>query len=150
MFYRPPLRVAVAVFVVLGAYVVARAAAPATTPATTRAAGFYEGFKRDLELLRDVREWSGPGEQKKVRGSTPAAEQAAARIFGNVGFLHRSRAEVLRLLGDPKTVSDFGRPDAGGDSDPLVYVFDVGWAASTYTLTFRGGRCVGVAVEFGA
>ena len=144
MSYRLPFYVLMASLIVP-----AVAHAQATTAPTTKHAAFYDGFNRDVELLRDVHEWPAAGAQK-VRGSTPAAQQAAARIFSNVGFLHRSREEVRRLLGDPKTISDYGRPDAGGESDPLVYVFDSGLGGSTYTLTFRGGCCVGVAVEFGA
>jgi hypothetical protein len=106
-----------------------------TRPAKKLKAEPYEGFRADQALLRKHlihRMKDG----KEVKASSAEACLAAQRIFSRVSFLFRSRAEVLEMLGDPATVSDYGE-SAGNDPDsPLVYIFDSGLGGLQYTLGF--------------
>src|SRR5688572_4882295 len=95
-------------------------AQPATAP--TRSQGLYEEFETDVALLRDTQALKQP-DNTIIRGSSTQAQESARHIFSRVAFLHRTRAEVLGLLGDPETVSDYGVPADEGDDQPLVYNF---------------------------
>ena len=61
-------------------------------------------------------------------------------MFSKVDFRGMAKAEVLRLLGDPKTISAYGVPMAAGDDAPIVYRYDTGFGGCQYTLRFKRGR----------
>jgi hypothetical protein len=87
----------------------------------------YEGFKADQALLRKQVILKANDGGKDTKASSGEAIDAAQRVFSRVSFLLRSRKEVLDLLGDPATISDYGRPAGEDPSSPLVYVFDTGF-----------------------
>jgi len=91
----------------------------------------YKGFATDQALLRKTMRLP---QKPVVNASSPEACHAAQRIFKRIPFLFRTRAEVLKLLGDPATVSDYGQPAKASSS--LVYIFDTGFGGLQYTLTF--------------
>lgn len=129
--------------VIVGALVGAAAGdqpAKGDKPPKKEAPPLYEGFKADQALLRKtvVHEVKG-GRKDTVRASSPEACQAARRIFERVSFLFRTRAEVLELLGDPATISDYNDPVGKDPSSPLVYVFDTGLGGLKYTISFAKG-----------
>jgi hypothetical protein len=144
----PALSVAVALaaFWALGATTAPSAdPGPATRP--TKDLGLYDGFDADAAMLRDVHELKKP-DGNTIRGSSPKAQGAAHRIFSRIAFLYRSRDEILQMLGDPRTLSDYGQAAGKDKNDPLVYKFDSGDAGQMYTLGFSGDRCVSVTVDF--
>ena len=96
----------------------------------------YEGFKSDQALLRKHLIHKAKDGSKDIKASSTEAIQAAQRIFSRVSFLFRSRQEVLELLGDPATISDYGKPAGKGSSSPLVYVFDMGLGGLEFTISF--------------
>ena len=104
--------------------------------AQDKAAEPYVGFKSDQALLRkqQIVKVSDGGKDLKV--SSGEAIQAAQRIVSRVSFLFRSREEVLDLLGDPATISDYGKPQGKDPSSPLVYVFDTGLGGLQFTISF--------------
>lgn len=107
----------------------------------------YEGFEADRALLRKtVRLGGGPG-RPAVNASSGEAIDAAQRTFRNVPFLFKTRQDVLDILGDPATVSDYGEPSADRPDSPLVYRFDHGYGGNQYTLGFDGGRVDRIRVE---
>jgi hypothetical protein len=97
----------------------------------------YEGFKSDQALLRKHIIHKGRDGGKDTTASSAKAIDAAQRIFSRVSFLFRSREEVLNLLGDPATVSDYGQPAGTDPSSPLVYVFDTGLWGLKFTISFN-------------
>lgn len=108
----------------------------------------YEGFKADQALLRKQAVFESKDDAKDTKASSPEACQAAQRIFARVPFLFRTKSEVLELLGDPATVSDYGEAAEKGLSSPLVYVFDTGFGGLQYTIGFDGeGRVSRVQVD---
>lgn len=113
------------------------------------AAGPYEGFKADQALLRKQLIHKARGGGKDTRASSAEACEAAQRVFARVAFLYRTRDEVLGLLGDPATISDYNAPAGKGPASPLVYVFDSGWGGYKYTIRFGEllGRVRVTAVE---
>ena len=95
----------------------------------------YEGYERDRVLIRSTYRLSAP----VGNASSGEAIQAAHRIFKNIRFVGLSRAQVLAILGDPKTISDYGiTADAAADS-PLTYRFDSGDGGSEYVIRFAKG-----------
>ena len=96
----------------------------------------YEGFKADQALLRKRLIHKANDGIKDTTASSIEAIDAARRIFSRVSFLFRSREEVLNLLGDPATTSDYGRPTDKDPSIPLVYVFDTGYGGLMFTISF--------------
>ncbi|MDI1312703.1 hypothetical protein [Prosthecobacter sp.] len=95
----------------------------------------YEGYERDRVLIRSTYRLSAP----VVNASSGEAIQAAHRIFKNIRFVGRSRAQVLAILGDPKTISGYGvAADAAADS-PLTYRFDSGFGGWEYVIRFAKG-----------
>ena len=76
--------------------------------AILHAADPYEGYSSDRELLRSTTEIPAGGDSdQKIKASSAQAMQAAHRLFSRVSFLFRSRDEVLEVLGDPATISDY-------------------------------------------
>jgi len=95
----------------------------------------YEGYERDRVLIRSTYRLSAP----VLNASSGEAVQAAHRIFKNIRFVGLSRAQVLAILGDPKTISGYGvTADAAADS-PLTYRFDSGFGGCEYVLRFAKG-----------
>jgi hypothetical protein len=102
----------------------------------------YKGFEADRVLIRKTVRI-----KPSLNASSPEAIQASLRIFERVPFLFKTREEVLKLLGDPSTISGYGKR-AGPDPDsPLVYVFDSGYGGSQYTIGFLGGKVNRVQVD---
>ena len=130
-------------------FVAAPAGAAGDAPATDKAAEPYEGFKADQGLLRKQLIHKGKNGGKDTKASSAEACEAARRIFARVAFLYRTRDEVLGLLGDPATISDYNEPAGKGPASPLVYVFDSGWGGYKYTIRFGEllGRVRVTAVE---
>ena len=102
----------------------------------------YEGYAKDLQLLRDHYEINVEG--KPIKASTGEAVAAARRLFTKVPFLFCSRDEILRILGDPATISDYGVKAKEGENASLVYRFDTGWGGAQYKLSFWKNSVVGV------
>ena len=100
----------------------------------------YSGFQQDRADLRDTYLI----EKQNIRASTGRAGAAATRIFSRITFIGMSKNEVLRLLGDPKTISDYGEKRGKGADDPLVYRFDSGWGGNQWTVLFQNGAVTGV------
>lgn len=95
----------------------------------------YEGYERDRVLIRSTYRMSAP----MVNASSGEAVQAAQRIFKNVRLVGLSRAQVLAILGDPKTISGYGvAADTAADS-PLTYRFDSGFGGWEYVIRFAKG-----------
>ena len=100
----------------------------------------YKGYSVDRDLLRDTIEIAiaAPSE-KKIKASSEKAIQAAQRLFSNVSFLFKKRSEVIEILGDPATLSDYGIKNQAKEDSDLVYLFDSGFGGAQYTLKFRNG-----------
>ena len=96
----------------------------------------YEGFRADQALIRKHLILKVSDGAKNMTTSSGEAIAAAQRIFSRVSFLFRSREEVLDLLGDPATISDYGRPAGKDPSSPLVYIFDTGLGGMMFTISF--------------
>ena len=94
----------------------------------------YEGFKADKALLRKQFVHKAGG--KDTKASSGEACQAADRIFSRISFLNRTRDEVLELLGDPASISDYNQPAGTDPTSPLEYVFDTGLGGTKYTIRF--------------
>jgi hypothetical protein len=101
-----------------------------------RPAYLYPEFEADQKLLRQLLIHKAKDGGKDTKASSGEACAAAERIFSRVAFLFRTRAEVLELLGDPATISDYNDPASAEPMSPLVYVFDSGFGGWKYTLTF--------------
>ena len=97
----------------------------------------YEGFQQDLADLRDT--YVIEGQIGQIHASTGKAGAAARRIFTRITFVEMSKEAVLRLLGDPETISDYGIPMGPGVDDPLVYRVCSGRGGSQWTILFQDG-----------
>jgi hypothetical protein len=95
----------------------------------------YEGYARDRVLIRSTYRLSAPA----VDASSGEAVQAAQRIFKNIRFVGLSRAQVLAILGDPKTISDYGTTANAAADSPLTYRFDSGFGGWDYVIRFAKG-----------
>jgi len=105
----------------------------------------YDGYEKDLKLLRDHYEIKSDG--KMIKASSGKAVSAAHRLFSTVSFLFRSRETVLEILGDPATISAYGVKVEEKKDSPLVYRFDTGFGGAEYKLTFRQKEVVGIEVK---
>lgn len=95
----------------------------------------YEGYERDRVLIRSTYRLSAP----VVNASSAEAIEAAHRIFKNIRLVGLSRAQVLAILGDPKTISGYGvAADSAADS-PLTYRFDSGFGGCEYVIRIAKG-----------
>lgn len=120
--------------------------ATAESPETRKREAFYEGFPQDQKALRKTVRLRVTGVGKQfVDASSAEACLAARRIFGRISFLFRSRDEILGLLGEPATISDYNQRPM--PKDTLVYVFDSGFGGWRYTMRFRHDRCYAVEAE---
>ena len=104
----------------------------------------YDGYGKDLKLLRDHYEIKSDG--KMIKASSGEAVSAARRLFSKVSFLFRSRETVLEILGDPATISAYGVKAEEKKDSPLIYRFDTGFGGSEYKLTFRQDEVVKIEV----
>jgi len=95
----------------------------------------YEGYERDRVLIRSTYRLL----ESKINASSGEAGQAAQRIFKNIRFVGLTRQQVLGILGDPKTISDYGIAADGAADSPLTYRFDSGFGGWEYTLRFAKG-----------
>ena len=95
----------------------------------------YSGFKQDRADIRDTYLF----EKQNIRASSGKAAAAAERIFSRISFIGKSKEQVLRLLGDPETISDYGIKQGQGGDDPLVYRFDSGFGGNQWTILFQNG-----------
>ncbi len=108
----------------------------------------YDGFEDDQAALRTtVRLKVTSALTDTVNASSPKACEAARRVFGRVSFLFKKRDDILKLLGDPETISDYNERAKADPNAPLVYVFDIGFGGWRYTLKFSNGECFGVEVD---
>jgi hypothetical protein len=96
----------------------------------------YNEFKADQSLLRKHLVHKAKDGSKDTKASSGEACQAAQRIFSRISFLFRTRAEILELLGDPATISDYNEPAGKDLASPMVYIFDTGFGGLKYTISF--------------
>jgi hypothetical protein len=75
-----------------------------------------------------------------IKASSAEAGSAARRLFTKVPFVGMSREQVLRILGDPKTISDYGIAAAETPDSSLSYRFDSGYGGWEYILHFQDGH----------
>jgi hypothetical protein len=103
---------------------------------------FYGGYQEDIKLMRktEIRE----RRSGSATVSTLEAIGAANRIFSKIDFVGMSREEVLALLGDPGTISDYARPAAPDVDEPLAYCMTNGRYGATWVVEFKGGQVVNV------
>ena len=108
----------------------------------------YPGFRADQKVLaKTVTLKVTSATQKTVDASSAEACAASRRVFERISFLFKQRQDVLALLGEPSTISDYNRKAVDKPDAPLVYVFDSGFGGWQYTLTFVRGTCVGIVAE---
>ena len=97
----------------------------------------YAGFEADRALMRRTELMpAGGANPKSLNVSSGEAIAAARRVFSRTPLLFRTRAEILELLGDPGTISDYNDPATAGEADPLEYRFDTGFGGFQVTLSF--------------
>jgi hypothetical protein len=85
----------------------------------------------DLKLMWETQPLGGspyPAHGPNPRSSTDRAINAASRVFNTVELIGKTRDEVVKLLGDPKTSSDsiYNFPFWPARQGSLVYRFDCG------------------------
>ncbi len=51
-------------------------------------------------------------------------------------MLFKTKSEVLQILGDPATISDYAAP-AKADDKTLIYRFDSGYGGLQFSISFR-------------
>ena len=117
-----------------------------TYESAAAAGELYDGYANDLKLLRDQYEIqlkSG----KTMKASSAKAVGAARRVFAKVSFLFKGREEVIQILGDPASISDYGIKMEKRMDSPMIYRFDTGYVRGTYKLTFRRNIVAGVQIS---
>ena len=95
----------------------------------------------DLRLMWETRKLGGtpdPTHGPNLRSSTDRAINAASRVFNTVALAGKTRAEVLALLGDPKSSSDsiYNFPFWPASKGSLVYRFDSGAYGWQFNILF--------------
>ena len=83
-------------------------------------------------------------EKPGCHASSVEAVQAAQRIFANITFVGMRRGQILQILGDPRTISDYGVPMGEKSNSPLLYRFDTGFGGVEYAILFNRGRAIKV------
>ena len=98
----------------------------------------YKGFEEDCKSLRQTMKIpSGdPNLGGKFVVSSPEATKAAKRLFSKISFLHKTRKEVISILGDPATISEHGVKALEGKDAKLVYRFTSGYSGYEYEIGF--------------
>jgi len=108
----------------------------------------YDGYSEDKTLLRSTTNIpTGSNSEKTIKASSDKAMQAAHRIFSNVSMLFKTRAEVLAILGDPTSISDYGVKAKQEKDADLVYRFDSGFGGWQFTIKFRNDRVLAVQAD---
>jgi hypothetical protein len=109
----------------------------------------YKEYAEDIRLLRDTTEIPMGSTQpnKTVKASSAKAIAAANQLFSKISFLHKTRDEVIAILGDPATISDYGIKAKPGKDEDLIYWFDSGYGGTRYTIKFRADRAWSVSLE---
>jgi hypothetical protein len=102
----------------------------------------YEGYGQDRALLRDTCRLTNP----PLNASSGEAMQAAHRLFSRLTFVGLTRENVLAILGDPETISDYGVAASTPDSS-LTYCFDSGLGGTDYVIAFRHGIAITVKMK---
>ena len=92
----------------------------------------YDGYTGDRVALRHTYQLPKP----PLKASSGKAIEAARRPFKNVSFVGLTREEALTILGDPKTISDYGVAASPAPDRALVYRFDSGYGGYQYTPSF--------------
>lgn len=108
---------------------------PGSSPQADTSA-YYEGFEKDRVSIRTTANLTSP----PLKASSADAGSAARRLFAKVPFVGMSREQVLSILGDPKTISDYGITAAETPDSSLSYRFDSGFGGWDYILHFQAGR----------
>jgi hypothetical protein len=109
----------------------------------------YKEYSEDIRQLRDTTEIPMGSTQpnKTIKASSAKAIGSANRLFSKISFLHKTRDEVLAILGDPATISDYGIKAKPGKDEDLIYWFDTGYGGTRYTIKFRADRAWSVSLE---
>ena len=102
----------------------------------TDTSAYYVGFEKDRESIRATMNLTSP----PLKASSAEAGSAARRLFTKVPFVGMRREQVLSILGDPKTISDYGIAAAETPDSSLAYRFDSGYGGWGYILHFQDGR----------
>lgn len=105
------------------------------------------GFEKDLRTMRQTVSLAGTTLASKA--STGEAIAAAVRVFERFPEVGMTRSHVLKVLGDPKTISGYGIAAEDESDAPLVYRFDTGFGGVYYTVQFRDGCVVRVEKQLG-
>jgi hypothetical protein len=105
----------------------------------------YEGYEQDRALLRDT--YRPP--KSRTNASSVKAIQAAHRLFTKLTFVGLTRERVLAILGDPKTISDYGVAALGTPDSPLTYRFDSGLGGWQFVIEFQRGVATKVKKQSG-
>lgn len=100
----------------------------------------YDGYEKDRMMLRHT--VCVTSQTDTINASSGEACQAAYRLFLTVNFVGLTRERVLGMLGDPRTISDYGIAADTKPDSPLIYRFDSGLGGWEYTLEFRAGLVV--------
>jgi hypothetical protein len=95
----------------------------------------YPEFQKDREALRSTMLLTKP----PLQASSGEAIAAARRLFGKVAFEGLKRQQVLEMLGDPKTISDYGVEAPAAPDGPLTYRFDSGFGGWEFVIRFENG-----------
>ena len=103
----------------------------------------YEGYEQDRALLRDTYHYTNP----PLNASSGKAIQAAHRLFTKLTFVGLTRERVLAILGDPKTISDYGIAAEDRPDSPLTYLFDSGRGGWQFVIEFQRGVATRVKQE---
>jgi hypothetical protein len=105
----------------------------------------YDGFSAHKKLLRDTKtEQAG---SVTIISSTDKAIEASKKIFEQVSFLFMTKDEVYEILGDPKSISDYGIPFDANSSSTIIYKFFTGFDGLEYHLELANDSVRSVSVS---
>ena len=95
----------------------------------------------DLRLMWETEPLRGTPDEthgKNPRASSDRAIRAASRVFNTADLRGKTRAEVVALLGDPKTSSDsiYNFPFWPAPRGAMVYRFDCGSYGWQFSVVF--------------
>jgi hypothetical protein len=102
----------------------------------------------DLALMKETQRLKGesdPTQGPNPRCSTERAIDAASRVFNTIEIIGKSRADVVAVLGDPKSQNDsiYNFPFWPAPRGSLVYRFDDGARGWQFNVVFdKDGRVV--------
>lgn len=98
----------------------------------------YLGYEVDRQILRKTELIP----QQNIKASSGKAVMAANRLFEKIHFVGMTREQVLVVLGDPRTISDYGVPAANVADSSLTYRFDTGWGGWEFSIEFKNERAI--------